>query len=345
MQLTLTQPDDWHLHLRDGDMLAAVAGFSSQQFARAIIMPNLTPPVTTTDAALAYRQRILKHSEGDGFQPLMTLYLTEETDPAEVDQAVDSGMIKAFKLYPAGATTNSAAGVKDIARVYPLLERMQDRDMVLCVHGEVVDTNIDIFDREKVFIERTLSRLLRDFPELRIVMEHITTREAADFVRQGPATLAATLTPQHLLYDRNDLLAGGIKPHYYCLPILKRNTHKPALLQAATSGHPRFFLGTDSAPHLQHAKENACGCAGMFSAHAAIELYAEIFEQAGALDKLEAFASFHGADFYQLPRNPRRIVLRKENWSVPAAYTAGSQQIIPMNAGEVMRWKCQGIAE
>ena len=342
MRIALTRPDDWHLHLRDGDVLADVVPHSARQFARAIVMPNLRPPVTDTAQALAYRQRILAAlPAGVDFEPLMTLYLTESTTPQEIDRAADSGAVFAIKLYPAGATTNSDAGVRNLRRAYPALERMRERGLVFCVHGEVVDADIDIFDREAVFIERTLAPLARDLPGLKIVLEHITTREAAQFVGEAPDYIAATLTPQHLLYNRNAILVGGIRPHYYCLPILKRETHRGALLAAATSGSRKFFLGTDSAPHAQGAKENACGCAGCYSAHAALELYAEAFEQAGALDKLEAFASFNGADFYGLPRNRGEVVLLKESWQVPADYAFGDDRVVPLRAGESLSWRLQ----
>ncbi len=340
MRITLTRPDDWHLHLRDGQVLADVVPHSARQFARAIVMPNLKPPVTDTAQALAYRQRILEAlPAGLDFQPLMTLYLTESTTPQEIDRAAASGAVFAIKLYPAGATTNSDAGVRDLRRAYPALARMQELGLVFCVHGEVVDPDIDIFDREAVFIERTLAPLMRELPGLKIVLEHITTREAAQFVGAAPDNIAATLTPQHLLYNRNAILVGGIRPHLYCLPILKRESHREALLAAATSGSKKFFLGTDSAPHAQGAKENACGCAGCYSAHAALELYAEAFEQAGALDKLEAFASFNGADFYDLPRNQSTVTLEKQSWQVPADYAFGDSRVIPLRAGETLRWK------
>ncbi len=338
-QLTITRPDDWHLHLRDGAGMPNVLAHTAAHFGRAIVMPNLTPPVTTVDAALAYRQRIVDAlPSGSGFQPLMTLYLTESMAVEEIDKAVASQHIVAAKLYPAGATTNSAAGVKDIKASYPLLERMQQKGLVLCVHGEVVDADIDIFDREPVFVERTLRTLVEDFPALRIVAEHITTLEAAQFVEAGPDTLAATITPQHLLYNRNALLVGGIKPHYYCLPILKRETHRQELLRVATSGNTKFFLGTDSAPHPQHLKENACGCAGCYSAHAALELYAEAFDAAGALDKLEGFASHFGPDFYQLPRNPDTVTLVRGETPVPQSYPFGDAVVTPLRAGESVAW-------
>jgi len=339
-QLTITRPDDWHLHLRDGALMQSVLPDTARQFARAIVMPNLRPPVTTTALALEYRQRILAAlPAGMKFEPLMTLYLTDNTSAEEIRKAKASGVVHAVKLYPAGATTNSDAGVTDIRNTYAALEEMQRCGMPLLVHGEVTDSNIDIFDREAVFIERVMQPLLKDLPELRVVFEHITTQDAAQFVASAPATLAATLTPQHLLYNRNALLAGGIRPHYYCLPILKRETHRVALVKAVTSGNKKFFLGTDSAPHAQHTKEAACGCAGCYSAHSAIELYAEAFEAAGALDKLEAFASFFGADYYGLPRNTDTVTLRRESWQVPDSIGFGEHRLVPLRAGEAMQWK------
>ena len=342
-QLTLTRPDDWHLHLRDGALMQSVLPDTARQFARAIVMPNLRPPVTTTALALEYRQRILAAlPAGMKFEPLMTLYLTDNTSAEEIRKAKASGVVHAVKLYPAGATTNSDAGVTDIRNTYAALEEMQRCGMPLLVHGEVTDSNIDIFDREAVFIERVMQPLLRDLPELRVVFEHITTKDAAQFVADAPATIAATLTPQHLLYNRNALLAGGIRPHYYCLPILKRETHREALVKAATSGNKKFFLGTDSAPHAQHTKEAACGCAGCYTAHSAIELYAQAFEAAGALDKLEAFASFYGADYYGLPRNTDTVTLRRESWQVPDSIGFGEHRLVPLRAGEAMQWKLPG---
>src|SRR5512141_1264455 len=323
--LTLTRPDDWQLHLRDDALMASVLPDTARQFARAIVMPNLRPPVTTTAQALEYRQRIVAAiPAGMQFEPLMTLYLTDNTSAEEIKKAKASGIVHAVKLYPAGATTNSDAGVTDLRKTYAALEEMQRCGMPLLVHGEVTSADIDIFDREAVFIERVMQPLLKDLPNLRVVFEHITTKDAAQFVTEAPANIAATLTPQHLLYNRNAMLAGGIRPHFYCLPILKRETHREALVKAATSGNKKFFLGTDSAPHAQHTKENACGCAGCYSAHSAIELYAEAFEAAGALDKLEAFASFYGADFYGLPRNGDTVILARETWNVPAEYVFGS---------------------
>jgi dihydroorotase len=340
--LTLTRPDDWHLHLRDGALMQSVLPDTARQFARAIVMPNLRPPVTTTAQALEYRARILAAlPAGMQFQPLMTLYLTDNTNAEEIRQAKQSGVVHAVKLYPAGATTNSDAGVTDLRKTYAALEEMQRCSLPLLVHGEVTSADIDIFDRESVFIERVLQPLLKDLPELRVVFEHITTSEAAQFVTSAPDTIAATLTPQHLLYNRNAMLVGGIRPHYYCLPILKRETHREALVKAATSGNQKFFLGTDSAPHAQHTKENACGCAGCYSALCAIELYAEVFEAAGALDKLEGFASFYGADYYGLARNTEIITLRREEWQVPASVGFGEHQLVPLRAGEMMKWKLE----
>ncbi|MDQ5911581.1 MAG: dihydroorotase [Pseudomonadota bacterium] len=338
--LTLTRPDDWHLHVRDGAALRAVVPHSARQFARAIIMPNLRPPVTTTEQALAYRRRILEAvPPGLDFQPLMTLYLTDQTSPAEISRARASGHIVAGKLYPAGATTNSDAGVTDIRKIAPVLEAMQAQGLLLLVHGEVTDPAVDIFDREAVFIERVLIPLIQDFPALKIVMEHITTQDAANFVRDAPATVAATLTAHHLLYNRNALFQGGIRPHYYCLPILKRERHRQALIQAATSDNPKFFLGTDSAPHPRSGKETACGCAGCYTAHAALELYAEVFATAGALDRLEAFASFHGPDFYGLPRNSGTLTLRRQPTPVPESFPFGAEDLIPLRAGETLNWR------
>ncbi len=340
MEIKLTRPDDWHLHLRDDALMASVLPDTARQFARAIVMPNLRPPVTTTAQAVAYRERILKAlPQGMKFEPLMTLYLTDITSAEEIRKAKACGVVHAVKLYPAGATTNSDAGVTDLRKTYAALEAMQACGMPLLVHGEVTSADIDIFDREAVFIERVMQPLLHDLPNLRVVFEHITTKDAAEFVTGAPDTIAATLTPQHLLYNRNAMLVGGIRPHFYCLPILKRETHREALVNAATSGSKKFFLGTDSAPHAQHTKENACGCAGCYSAHSAIELYAEAFEAAGALDKLEAFASFYGADYYGLPRNTDKVTLRKEEWQVPASVGFGEHQLVPLRAGEKMKWK------
>ncbi|MCB1926517.1 MAG: dihydroorotase [Rhodocyclaceae bacterium] len=339
--LTITRPDDWHLHLRDGEALAAVLPDSARRFARAIVMPNLKPPVTTVGAAAAYRERILAALPvGLKFDPLMTLYLTDNTSPDEIRRARDSGFVQAAKLYPAGATTNSDAGVTAIERMDAVFAAMQDCGLVLCVHGEVTHADVDIFDRERVFIDRTLAPLAARFPDLRIVFEHVTTAEAVNFVKTAGSRVGATITAHHLLLNRNAILAGGIRPHHYCLPVLKRETHREALLEAATSGDPRFFLGTDSAPHARGTKEAACGCAGCYTAHAAIELYAEAFEQAGALDRLEAFASFHGADFYGLPRNPDTVTLVRDAWRVPDAieYLA-DDALVPLRAGESIRWR------
>ena len=338
----LTRPDDWHLHLRDGKQMRNVLPDTARQFSRAIIMPNLRPPIVTVEMAAAYRTRILAAlpvSLQGQFEPLMTLYLTDDTPPAEIKRAKESGIVHAVKLYPAGATTHSDAGVTDIARCFSALDRMEQLGIPLLVHGEVTDSMVDVFDREKVFIERVLQPLTQRFPGLRIVFEHITTRDAVEFVRAASENIAATVTVHHLLLNRNALFSGGIRPHHYCLPVLKRETHRQALIEAATSGHSRFFLGTDSAPHPVSGKESACGCAGIYTAHAAIELYAEVFEQAGALDKLEAFASFHGADFYHLPRNTDRITLVKESWSVPERLTFGDEFLIPLRAGERVCWK------
>jgi dihydroorotase len=337
--LTLTRPDDWHLHVRDGQALHAVVPHTAAQFARAVIMPNLKPPVTSTAAALAYRERILAAvPAGMHFQPLMTLYLTDHLPAAEIAVAADAGVV-ALKLYPAGATTNSDAGVTQLRRVYPVLEAMQRAGLPLLVHGEVTSPEVDIFDREAVFIDQQLIPLRRDFPALKIVMEHITTREAAQYVQQADRFTAATITAHHLLYNRNAIFTGGIRPHYYCLPVLKREVHRLALVQAATGGNPRFFLGTDSAPHPSHLKEHASGCAGCYTAHAAMELYAEAFDDAGALDKLEAFASFNGPDFYDLPRNTGQITLRREAWTPPASFAFGEAELKPLRGGESLPWR------
>jgi dihydroorotase len=339
-QITLTRPDDWHLHLRDDDALAAVATHTAERFARAIVMPNLKPPVTTTEMASAYKRRILSVlPEGMDFEPLMTLYMTDQLNEAEVIRAKESGIVKGIKLYPAGATTNSESGVTDIRKRYNVLEVMQKVSLPLLIHAEVTDSSVDVFDRERVFIDRHLTDLRRDFPELRMVFEHITTKDAADFVKQSSGPTAATITPQHLMYNRNAMLAGGIRPHYFCLPILKRSSHQEALIDTATSGDSRFFLGTDSAPHGQHAKECACGCAGCYSADSAIELYAEIFDQANALDKLEGFSSFFGPDFYGLPRNSETITLKRSDWVVPQTYPFGEDRVVPLMAGQTLHWK------
>jgi len=342
--LTLTRPDDWHLHLRDDAAMAAVVGASARQMGRAIIMPNLKPPVTTTEQALAYRERILAAlPEGSPFEPLMTLYLTDRTPAEEIERAHASGLVQAVKLYPAGATTNSDSGVTDLKHCDAAIAAMARLGMPLLVHGEVTDAEIDIFDREAVFIERVMKPLLERHPSLRVVFEHITTADAAAFVKEAPANVAATITAHHLLYNRNHMLVGGIRPHYYCLPILKRERHRQALLAAATSGSPKFFLGTDSAPHAQGDKESACGCAGAFTAPAAIELYAEAFAETGALDRLEGFASHHGPDFYGLPRNDDTVTLVREEWQLPESLAyAGDSRIVPLRAGETLAWKLQG---
>jgi dihydroorotase len=335
--LTLTRPDDWHLHLRDGDMLAAVLPYTARRFARAIVMPNLKPPVRTVADAAAYRARILAAlPTGMTFEPLMTLYLTDNTPPEEIFAAKASGFVHAVKYYPAGATTNSDSGVTDIRRVDAVLEAMQEAGLPLLMHGEVTDPGVDVFDREARFIERILAPLLQRLPRLKVVLEHITTRQAAEFVTAGPAQLGATITAHHLLYNRNAMFQGGIRPHYYCLPVLKRESHREALVAAATSGNPKFFLGTDSAPHASSAKETACGCAGIYTAHAAIELYAEVFDAAGALDRLEAFASDFGPDFYGLPRNTGTITLTRETHTVPAQHAGG---ITPLRANESLAWR------
>lgn len=339
--ITLTRPDDWHLHLRDGEALGAVLGASARQMGRAIIMPNLTPPVTTTQLALAYRERILTAlPDGSRFEPLMTLYLTDDTPVAEIERASASGLIHAVKLYPAGATTNSASGVTDLAHCDAAIAAMARLGMPLLMHGEVTHADIDIFDREAVFIETVLTPLLERHPDLKVVFEHITTRQAAEFVARAPANVAATITAHHLLFNRNHMLVGGIRPHYYCLPILKRERHRQALLEAATSGSGKFFLGTDSAPHAQGDKESACGCAGAYTAPAAIELYATAFEQVDALDRLEGFASHHGPDFYGLPRNADTITLVRDSWQLPQSLPyAGGERIVPLMAGETLEWK------
>ncbi|MEO5812464.1 MAG: dihydroorotase [Rhodanobacter sp.] len=338
-RIEITRPDDWHLHLRDGDVIASVVAHTAQRFARAIVMPNLRPPVTTVAQAEDYRRRILAAlPAGSHFQPLMTLYLTEGTTVEEIARAKASDSVFAIKYYPAGATTNSQSGVRDLTRVYPVLEAMERQELPLLMHGEVTDPDVDIFDRERVFIERHLLPLRDRFPALRMVLEHVTTRDGVDFVSSAPANVAATITAHHLLLNRNAMFHGGIRPHHYCLPILKRETHRAALLQAATSGDTHFFLGTDSAPHARTAKESDCGCAGIYTAHAAIELYAEAFEQVGRLDRLEAFASFHGADFYGLPRNQEHLVLERTAWSVPDAYPLGEATCQPMRAGASVAW-------
>jgi len=343
--LTLTHPDDWHLHLRDGALLAAVLPDTARQFARAIVMPNLKPPVTTVEQARAYRERIVTAlPKGAQFEPLMTLYLTDVTKPQEIAAAKASGFVHAVKYYPAGATTNSENGVTDLQRVYPVLAELEKHDLPLLLHGEVTDADVDVFDREAVFIERHLVLLARAFPKLRMVLEHVTTREGVAFVEQAGPNIAATITAHHLLLNRNAMFAGGIRPHAYCLPVLKREAHRAALVQAATGGNPKFFLGTDSAPHGRRTKEAACGCAGVYTAHSALELYAETFDAAGRLDRLEAFASFHGADFYRLPRNTGKVTLVREPWTVSRELGRGDDVLVPMRAGETLAWKFAGPA-
>lgn len=343
MKLTLRRPDDWHLHLRDGAALAAVLGHTAARFGRAIVMPNLKPPVTTTALAAAYRERILAAlPPGSRFEPLMTLYLTDNTSPAEIARAKASGFVHGVKYYPAGATTNSDSGVTAIERVQPALAALEEHDLPLLVHGEVTDAAVDVFDREATFVERVLAGVLRRHPRLRVVLEHVTTLEGVQFVRAAGPRVAATITPQHLLLSRNALFEGGLRPHHYCLPVLKRERHREALVEAATSGSAQFFLGTDSAPHARSAKETACGCAGVYSAHAGIELYAEVFEQAGRLDRLEGFASLHGPDFYRLPRHAETITLRREPWPVPPSYPFGAETLVPFRAGERVAWRLDG---
>ena len=339
-KITITRPDDWHLHLRDGDALKAVLPDTANRFGRAIVMPNLRPPVTTTALAAEYRQRILEAlPAGANFEPLMTLYLTDNTSAAEITRAKASGFVHGVKLYPAGATTNSDSGVSSLDACGEALEAMQESGMPLLVHAEVTDADVDVFDRERVFIDRHMQPLLTKYPGLKVVFEHITTKDAAEFVVSAPSNVAATITPHHLLMNRNAMFTGGIRPHHYCLPILKREEHRLALVSAATSGNPKFFLGTDSAPHAKSSKEAACGCAGMYSAHAGIELYAEAFEAAGALDKLEGFASFYGADFYGLPRNTDKITLLKTAWNVPESITFAADVLVPLRAGQSIAWK------
>jgi dihydroorotase len=340
MELTITRPDDWHLHLRDGDLLASVAPHTARRFGRAIIMPNLQPPITTTELALAYRDRILAAlPAGSGFQPLMTLYLTDNTTPAEIRKAKESGQVYAVKLYPAGATTNSNAGVSDLTNVTDALEIMAEVGLPLLVHGEVTDPDIDIFDREAVFIRRQLAPLVQRIPELKVVLEHVTTEQGANFVRQAGPNVAGTITAHHLWWNRNAIFVGGLNPHAYCLPVLKRETHREALVIAATGGSGKFFLGTDSAPHPRTAKEAGCGCAGIYTAHAALELYAAAFEDAGALDQLEGFASIYGPAFYGLDRNPDKVTLVKEEWSVPETYGSRDSTVVPMMAGQTLGWR------
>ena len=340
MQITITKPDDWHLHLRDGDAMKAVLPDTARRFARAIVMPNLRPPVTTTAAAGAYRDRILAAlPAGSSFSPLMTLYLTDNSRPQEIRAAKASGFVRAVKYYPAGATTNSDAGVTDIRKCFDTFEVMAEVGMPLLIHGEVTDAGVDVFDRENVFIERTLIALVQRFPRLKIVVEHITTANAVNFVLSAPDTVAATITAHHLLLNRNDIFRDGIRPHHYCLPVLKREEHRQALVRAATSGNPKFFLGTDSAPHARHTKETGCGCAGIYTAHGGIELYAEAFEAAGTLDKLEAFAAFFGADFYSLPRNREHITLQKKAWLVPQELLFGADTLVPLRNGATISWQ------
>jgi dihydroorotase len=339
-QITITRPDDWHLHLRDGAALKVVVADTAKQFGRAIVMPNLRPPVTTAELATAYHARITQALPTESnFQPLMTLYLTDNTRAEDIQKAKASGLVYGVKLYPAGATTNSDSGVTSLDKCADALAAMQAVDLPLLVHAEVTDADVDVFDRERVFIDRHMRPLIAQYPKLKVVFEHITTKDAVDFVTTAGDNVAATITVHHLLLNRNDLFKGGIRPHHYCLPILKREEHRQALLKAATSGSPKFFLGTDSAPHAKHAKESACGCAGMYTAHAAIELYAEAFESVGALDKLEGFASFYGADFYSLPRNADTITLVKESWQVPDSYPYDGDVLVPLRAGQSIAWK------
>ncbi len=346
-KLTIARPDDWHLHLRDGAALESVLPYTARQFARAIVMPNLRPPVTTVEAARAYRERIrtalARANAGRAtpleFEPLLTLYLTDNTSPEEVGRAAASGFVRAVKYYPAGATTNSDSGVTRLARAFPALEAMERHDLPLLVHGEVTDPEVDVFDREQVFIATVLAGIVTRFPGLRVVVEHVTTREAADYVTAAGANVAATITAHHLLYNRNAIFRGGLRPHFYCLPVLKRERHREVLVRAATGGSPKFFLGTDSAPHPRGEKESACGCAGCFTAHAALELYAEAFDRAGALARLEAFASFNGPDFYRLPRNAARVTLIRDPWKVPAEVAFGDATVVPLRAGESIAWR------
>lgn len=342
MELTLTQPDDWHLHVRDGAELGTVIAHTARQFGRAIIMPNLKPPVTTAALAQAYRERILAAlPAGSTFAPLMTLYLTDNTSADTVRDAADSRMIHGFKLYPSGATTHSDAGVTDIHNCYAALEAMQSHGIPLLVHGESTDHSVDVFDRERIFIDRVLEPLARRYPNLKIVLEHVTTQDGVDFVLSGSSRLAATITAHHLLLNRNAMFQGGLQPHHYCLPVLKRENHRLALVKAATSGSPKFFLGTDSAPHARERKESACGCAGIYTAHAALELYAQAFEDAGALDRLQGFASHFGADFYGLPRNTTRVTLEKQDWTIPESYPMGKSSLVPLLAGQTLHWRMQ----
>lgn len=344
--ISITRPDDWHLHLRDGAHMASLVSFTARQFARAIIMPNLKPPVTTVEQARAYRQRIVDATPaGLKFEPLMTVYLTDTTSKETIRSAQASGFIFGAKLYPAGATTHSDAGVTTVEKIFPALSAMEEVGLVLQVHGEVTDQDIDVFDREAVFIDRTLARVVEKFPNLRVVFEHVTTREAVQFVQSSRPGVGATITPQHLLLNRNAIFQGGIRPHHYCLPVLKRERDRNALIAAATSDDPRFFLGTDSAPHAKHTKEHACGCAGIFSAHAAIELYAEAFERADRLDRLQAFASERGADFYRVPRNQELITLDRADWTVPASYPFAGEELVPFRSGETIAWRLRAPSE
>ncbi len=337
--LTITRPDDWHVHLRDGEVLTDTVRDISRYNGRALIMPNTIPPVTTTEKAIAYRDRIMAEQPSEQFEPVMALYLTDNTTPEEIRKAKASGVVKAAKLYPAGATTNSDSGVTDAKNIYHVLETMEEVGMLLLIHGEVTHGDVDIFDREKTFLDTVLAPIVNDFPNLKIVLEHITTSDAATFVKNANENVAATITAHHLLYNRNHMLVGGIKPHFYCLPILKRGTHQQALIEAATSGSKKFFLGTDSAPHAKGAKESACGCAGSYTAHAAVELYTEVFEEAGKLENLEGFASHNGPDFYGLPRNTDTVTLVKESWDVPETMPFGNDIVVPVRAGEQIKWK------
>jgi len=341
-RITLARPDDWHIHLRDGAALPQTVADAAHEFGRAIVMPNLVPPVRTAEQAAAYRERILAaRPAGSRFEPLMVLYLTDRTSPEDVRSAKASGFVHAAKLYPAGATTNSDSGVTSLDNLFPTLEAMAEIGLPLLVHGEVTHAEVDVFDREKKFIDEHLVRIVQRFPTLKVVFEHITTGDAAAFVREAPANVGATITVHHLLYNRNHMLVGGIRPHFYCLPILKRNTHQSALLDAATSGNPKFFLGTDSAPHARHAKEAACGCAGCYTAYGALELYAEAFESRDALDRLEGFASHFGPDFYGLPRNTETVTLVREDWQAPASLPFGDHEVVPLRAGETLRWRLE----
>ncbi|KTT39704.1 dihydroorotase [Pseudomonas oryzihabitans] len=344
-RITLARPDDWHIHLRDGAALQQTVADAAREFGRAIVMPNLVPPVRNAEQAAAYRERILAaRPAGSHFEPLMVLYLTDRTSPEDVRTAKASGFVHAAKLYPAGATTNSDSGVTSLDNLFPTLEAMAEVGLPLLVHGEVTHAEVDVFDREKKFIDEHLVRIVQRFPTLKVVFEHITTGDAAAFVREAPASVGATITAHHLLYNRNHMLVGGIRPHFYCLPILKRNTHQSALLDAATSGNPKFFLGTDSAPHARHAKEAACGCAGCYTAYGALELYAEAFESRNALDRLEGFASHFGPDFYGLPRNTETVTLVREDWQAPASLPFGDHDVVPLRAGETLRWRLEAGA-